>query len=154
MYKLQLSPARDRELAEVLKDLLEAYARWNEEHGDAAKNEIWQIVDAAEQSNPEIRKEMINSCERGFIEDKEEEKLPLPKKTILRKIKFRKSDQEFTKEKIVSETVKISPGSIYRKWDMAEAKFHLQLEPTQGSSRSPSGERRKKLQKISSLEKL
>ena len=59
--------------------------------------------------------------------------------------------------KITSETgstVKTSVGSIYRKSDIAEAKISLQRELTQSSNRSQSAEPRKKLEKISSLEKL
>ena len=54
----------------------------------------------------------------------------------------------------IGSTVKISAGSIYRKSDIAEAEISLQPEPTQGSSKSSSAEPRKKLQKISSPEKL
>ena len=61
------------------------------------------------------------------------------------------------KRKITSETgstVKTSIGSIYRKSDIAEAKLNLQPELTQSSIKSPYAEPRKKLEKISSLERL
>ena len=83
MFKQQLTIVRDRERSKVLTNLLEANARWNEERGDAAKSDIRGILDAAGQSNTKLRKEMIYCWDRGFIEDKEEEKSPSPKKTIL-----------------------------------------------------------------------
>ena len=158
MYKQQLSTAQDRQQAKALGDLLEANARLNEERRDAAKNEMRRIVDAAGQSNPELRNEMMYSWERGFIKDKKEENPISPKKTMFRKDDLRKTGQALTKPlkgKITSETgstVKTSGGSIYQKLDIDEAKIYLQPELTQGSSRSPSAE--KKLQKISSPEKL
>ena len=50
--------------------------------------------------------------------------------------------------------MKTSGVSIYRKSDIAEAKVTLQPQLTQCSSKSPSAEPRKKLQKISSPERL
>ena len=81
------------------------------------KNDIRRIVDAAGHINPELRKETIYSWEKGFIEDKEEEEWPSPKKTILRKDELRKSGQALTKPlkgKIASKTgstMKASRGS-------------------------------------------
>ena len=82
-------------------------------------------MDAAGQYNPELRKEMIYSWEKGIIKDKEEKNSPSPKKTILRKDDLRKSGQALTKSlkgKIASETgstMKSSAGSIYRQLDIA-----------------------------------
>ena len=79
---------------------------------------------------------------------------------ILRKDDLEKSGQALTKSlkgKIASETgstMKTSGVSIYRKSDIAEAKVTLQLQLTQSSSKSPSAEPRKNLQKISSQERL
>ena len=89
-------------------------------------------MNAAGQSNPELRKTKIYSWEKGFIEDKEDETTLPPKKTSLRKDDLRKSEQALTKQlkqKIKAEmgsTVKTSAGSIYRKSDIAQAKIKLQ----------------------------
>ena len=82
MYKQQLSTDRDRQRAKALKELSEANARRNEERRDAAKN---GIVYAAGQSNPNFRKKMKYSWEKGFIKDKEEEPTRSPKKTYCAK---------------------------------------------------------------------
>ena len=103
---------------------------------------------------------MIHSWEKGFIEDTEQENTQAPKKTILRKDKLRKRGQALTKPlkgKIVAETgltVKTPTGSIYRKSDIDQAKISLQQEKTRSESKSPSAEPHKKLQRISSPEKL
>ncbi|XP_063713803.1 uncharacterized protein LOC134841699 [Symsagittifera roscoffensis] len=65
---------------------------------DAAKSDIRRVVNAAGQSNPELRKAKIYSWEKGFIEDKEDETALPPKKTILRKDDLRKSEQALTKQ--------------------------------------------------------
>ena len=102
---------------------------------DAAKNDIGRIVEAAGQSSPELTKEMIYFWERDFIENKEEEKSPSPKKPYYQKDALRNRGQALTeplKSKIASEsgsTMKTSGGSIYRKSDIAEAKIQLQPEP-------------------------
>ena len=70
MLKQQFTTVRDRERSKVLANFLKANARWNEERGDAAKSDIRGTVDAAGQSNPELRKEMIYCWDSGFIEDK------------------------------------------------------------------------------------
>ena len=91
MYKQQLSTARAPERVKVPKDLLEAKARWNKERRDAAKNKIRRTVNAAGYSNRELRKQMIYSLERKFIEDKQQKNSSSPKKTIIRKNDLRKS---------------------------------------------------------------
>ena len=76
---------------------MEANARWNEERRDAAKIYLRRIVDKTGLSNPELRKEMIYSWEKGYIEDKEQENTQSTKKTVLRKNELRKSGQALTK---------------------------------------------------------
>ena len=84
--------------------------------------------------NPELRKEMIYSWEKGFIEDKELEQSKSPPKTILRKDPLRKSAQALTKQlkgKIATETdstIKTTTGSIYRKSDIAQTRTSLTHE--------------------------
>ena len=85
LHKQQLTSDRDRERAKALKELLEANARWDNERRDAAKNDIRRLVDETGLLNPDLRKEMIYSWKKGFIEDKVEDQSKSPPKTILRK---------------------------------------------------------------------
>ena len=110
--------------------------------------------------NPDLRKEMIYSWEKGFVEDKVEDQCKSPPKTILRKDPLRKSGQALTKQlkgKIASETdstIKTSTGSIYRKWDIAQSKTVLTQESQRSASKSPSAEPTTKFKRISSPELL
>ena len=150
LHKQQLTSDRDKERAKALKELLEANARWNYERRDAAKNGIRKLVDETGQLNPDLRKEMIYSWEKGFVEDKVENQCKSPPKTILRKDPLRKSGQALTrpiKGKIASETdstIKTSAGSIYRKSDIAQSKTVLTQENQRSTSKSPSSEPTKK----------
>ena len=160
LHKQQLTSDRDKERAKALKELLEANARWNYERRDAAKNDIRKLVDETGQLNPDLRKEMIYSWEKGFVEDKVENQCKSPPKTILRKDPLRKSGQALTrplKGKIASETdstIKTSAGSIYRKSDIAQSKTVLTQENQRSTSKSPSSEPTKKFKRISSPELL
>ena len=160
LHKQQLTSDRDRERAKALKELLEANARWNNERRDAAKNDIRRLVDETGLLNPDLRKEMIYSWEKRFIEDKVEDQSKSPLKTILRKDPLRKSVQALTKQlkgKIASETdstIKTSTGSIYRKWDIAQSRTVLTQGSQRFASKSPSAEPTKKFQRISSPELL
>ena len=117
-------------------------------------------MDETGQLNPDLRKEMIYSWEKGFVEDKVENQCKSPPKTILRKDPLRKSGQALTrplKGKIASETdstIKTSAGSIYRKSDIAQSKTVLTQENQQSTSKSPSSEPTKKFKRISSPELL
>ena len=51
--------------------LLEANARWNVTRLDISDSELRRIVDETSTINPELRKELLYSWERGFIEDKQ-----------------------------------------------------------------------------------
>ena len=142
LHKQQVHSDRDRQRGKSLNELLEANARWNEERRDAAKNDIRRIVDETGLSNPELRKAMIYSWEKRFIEDKEQEKTQSPKKLIFCKDELRKSGQALTKPlkgKISTKTgstFKTSTGSIYRKSDIAQAKTCLQQGKTRSESES------------------
>ena len=83
MHIQQVHSDRDRQRAKALKEPLEANAHWNEDTRDAAKNEIRRIIDETGLSNQKLRKEMIYSWEKGFIEDREQENTQCPKKKIL-----------------------------------------------------------------------
>ena len=158
LHKQQLSSDRDKERAKALKELLEANARWNNKRRDAAKNDIRKLVDETGLLNTDLRKEMIYSWEKGFVEDKVENQCKSPPKTILRKDPLRKSGQALTRQlkmKIASETdstIKTSTGSIYRKSDIAQSKTVLTQENQQSTSKSPSVEPTKKFKRISSPE--
>ena len=160
LHKQQITSDRDKERAKALKELLEANARWNYERRDAAKNDIRKLVDETGQLNPDLRKEMIYSWEKGFVEDKTENQCKSPTKTILRKDPLRKSGQALTrplKGKIVSETdstIRTSAGSIYRKSDIAQSKTVLTQENQRSTSKSPSSEPTKKFKRVSSPERL
>ena len=118
-------------------------ARWNQERRDAAKIDIRRIVDITGLLNTELRKEMIYSWEKGFIEVDKKENTQSPQKTILRKDPLRKSGQALTKQlkgKIAAKTdstVKASTGAIYKKSDMAQVKTFLPQEKTRSESKSP-----------------
>ena len=160
LHKQQITSDRDKERAKALKELSEANARWNYERRDAAKNDIRKLVDETGQLNPDLRKEMIYSWEKGFVEDKVENQCKSPPKTILRKDPLRKSGQALTrplKGKIASETestIKTSAGSIYRKSDIAQSKTVLTQEKQRSTSKSPSSEPTRKFKRISSPELL
>ena len=160
LHKQQLTSDRDKERAKALKELLEANARWNNERRDAAKNDIRKLVDETGLLNPDLRKEMINSWEKGFVEDKVENQCKSPPKTKLRKDPLRKSGQALTrplKGKITSETdstIKTSAGSIYRKSDIAQSKTVLTQENQRRTSKRPSLEPTKKFKRSSSPELL
>ena len=160
LHKQQPTSDRDKERAKALKELLEANARWNNERRDAAKNDIRKLVDETGLLNPDLRKEMIFSWEKGFVEDKVENQCKSPPKTILRKDPLRKSVQALTRQlkgKIASDTdstIKTSTGSIYRKSDIAQSKTVLTQENQRSTSKSPSVEPTKKFKRISSPELL
>ena len=160
LHKQQMTSDRDKERAKALKELLEANARWNYERRDAAKNDIRKLVDETGQLNPDLRKEMIYSWEKGFVEDKIENQCKSPTKIILRKDPLRKSGQALTrplKGKFVSETdstIRTSAGSIYRKSDIAQSKTVLTQENQRSTSKSPSSEPTKKFKRVSSPERL
>ena len=63
---------------------------------DAAKSDIRRVVNAAGQSNPELRKAKIYSWEKGFIEDKEDETTLSLKKTSLRRDDLRNCERSWT----------------------------------------------------------
>ena len=73
LVKQQVNSAKDRARARALKELLEANARWNQTRRDTSANDIRRIEDETSTINPELRKELLYSWERGFIEDKPED---------------------------------------------------------------------------------
>ena len=70
LFRHQMSSVRDREKARTLKTLLEANAKWNTKWRESARNYLRRTLDDASTINPHLRKELLHSWERGFVEDK------------------------------------------------------------------------------------
>ena len=147
LFLRNTAAAKERARTKELKQLLEANARWNVTRRDISDSELQQIVDKTSTINPELRKELLYSWERGFIEDKQTTSNDSWPGSFLRKHEQRTSGKALTiplKGKIVAETpstVKTAAGAVYRKSDIARSK--LQTQPKAQSSekkRSPTGE--------------
>ena len=106
-----------------------------------------RVVDETSPINPELRKELLYSWERGFVEDKQTAETDNWSGDFLRKHEQRKSGKALTiplKGKIVAETpstVKTAAGAVYRKSDIAKSRLPVQ-STVSGSEkkRSPTGE--------------
>ena len=98
LFKQQVESAKDRIRSRALKELLEANDRWNQTRRDTSANDIRRIVDETSTTNPELRKELLYSWERGFIEDKPENIVSQNQWTpiLLRKDEGRKSVKALT----------------------------------------------------------
>ena len=139
--------AKERARAKELKQLLEANARWNVTRRDRSDSELRRVVDETSTINPELRKELLYSWERGFIEDKQTAVTDNWSGSFLRKHEQRKSGKALTiplKGKIVAETlstVKTAAGAVYRKSDIAKSRLPVQ-HTVSGSEkkRNPTGE--------------
>ena len=150
LFKQQVESAQDRARARALMELLEANAMWSQTRRDTSANDLRRTVEETSTINPELRKEMLYSWERGFVEDKPEDIINQRQWSLilLRKDEGRKSGKALTKPlkgKVVAETpstVKKAAGSIYRKSDIAKAKFVVQDK--NNHRRSPTGEEPKK----------
>ena len=159
LFRHDTAMTKDRARAKELKQLLEANARWNATRRDLSDSELRRVVDETSTINPELRKELLYSWERGFIEDKQTTSKEDLSGSFLRKHEQRKSGKALTiplKSKIVSETpstIKTAAGAVYRKSDIARSK--LSTQPKAYSSekkRSPTGEEpRSKQQKTGTL---
>ena len=73
LFKQQVDSAKDLARARALKEILEANARWNKTRRDRSANDLRLTVEETSTINPELRKEMLYSWERSFIEDKPED---------------------------------------------------------------------------------
>ena len=147
--------AKERPGAKELKQLLEANARWNVTRRDISDSELRRVVDETSTINPELRKELLYSWERGFIEDKQTAVTDNWSGSFLRKHEQRKSGKALMiplKGEIVSETpstVKTAAGAVYRKSDIAKSRLPVQSN-VEGSEKKKSptgGEPRSKQQK-------
>ena len=141
------SAAKERARAKELKQLLETHARWNFTRRDISDSELRRVVDETSTINPELRKELLYSWERGFIEDKQTAVTDNWSGSSLRKHEQRKKGKALTiplKGRIVSETpstIKMAAGAVYRKSDIAKSRLPVQSN-VEGSEkkRSPTGE--------------
>ena len=159
LFKQQVDSAQEWARARALKELLEANARWNQTRRDTSANDLRRTVDETSTINAELRKEMLYSWERGFIEDKPElttnqcHSSPI----LIRKDEGRKNGKALTKPlkgRVVAETpstVKTAAGSIYRKSDIAKVKVAVQDKDNSNNRRSPTGEEPKKKQQKQSM---
>ena len=147
LFLRNTTAAKERARANELKQLLEANARWNATRRDISDSELRRVVDETSTINPELKKELLYSWERGCIEDKKPTVTDNLSGSFLRKHEQRKSEKGLTiplKGKVVSETpstVKTAAGVVYRKSDIARSKLPVQSR-IEGSEkkRSPTGE--------------
>ena len=156
LFLRNTAAAKERARAKELKQLLEENARWNATRRDTSDSELRRIVDETSTKNPEHRKELLYSWERGFIEDKQGAETDNWSRNFLNKHKQRKSGKALTiplKGEIVSETastVKTAAGAVYRTSDIARSKVPVpstasgsekKRSPTQGRSQEVSSRR-------------
>ena len=107
LFLRNTTAAKERARAKELKQLLEANARWNATRRDISDSELRRVVDETSTINPELRKELLYSWERGFIEDKQPTVTDILSGSFLRKHEQRSSGKALTiplKGKVVSET--------------------------------------------------
>ena len=69
LFKQQTRTAQDRDRARTLKVLLEANAKWNAERRRLAGHDLQQLVDDTSTINPDLRKQLLYSWERGFVKN-------------------------------------------------------------------------------------
>ena len=129
----------DRDWAKTLKTLLEANARWNATRRDASDSDIRRLADETSTINPDLRKELLYSWEKGFIEEQTNVWPPV----LLCKDEIRKSGKALTnllEGKVTSQTpstVKTAAGAVYRKSEIAQSKIKSPL-PSQSTKNTKS----------------
>ena len=139
MFKQQSLLAMDRDWAKTLKTLLEANARWNATRRDSSDSDIRSLVNETSTINPDIRKELLYSWEKGFIEEQNNVWPPV----LLCKDEIRNSGKALTnllEGKVTSQTpstVKTAAGAVYRKSEIAQSKIKSPL-PSQSTKNTKS----------------
>ena len=129
----------DRDWAKTLKTLLEANARWNATRRDSSDSDIRSLVNETSTINPDIRKELLYSWEKGFIEEQNNVWPPV----LLCKDEIRNSGKALTnllEGKVTSQTpstVKTAAGAVYRKSEIAQSKIKSPL-PSQSTKNTKS----------------
>ena len=148
---------QERNRARTLRNLLEANADWNAERRRYDGPSLSQLVDATSTIDPELRKELLYSWEKGFVEDK-------PKGSewnshnLSRRDETRKSGAALTKPfkgKVAFDspkTVTTAAGAVYRKSDLVKLQGSPTKTPKEGTNqkekaKSPLEEPKSKHQK-------
>ena len=139
LFKQKNRTIQEKNRARKLKALLKANAKWNAERRKLAGQDLQQLVDNTSTIDPDLRKELLYSLERGFVEDK-------PKSSewntqiLLRRDVNRRSGAALTnplKVKVPAETPKTittASGSVYRKRDLAKATVPVKNTPNEENS--------------------
>ena len=115
----------------IQRSPFETNARWNATQRDTSANDIRRIVDETSTINPDLRKELLSSWERVFIEDKPIEQCDMQAQNLLREAKSRKIVKALRnplKGRVILDTlstVKPALGAIYQKIDIAKTKMAL-----------------------------
>ena len=68
LFRQQTRTAQYRERSRTLNAFLAANAKWNAEHRRMAGHDLQQLVDGTSTIDPELKKELLYSWERGFVE--------------------------------------------------------------------------------------
>ena len=125
LFKQDNMSTQEKNPARTLRTLLEANANWNAERRRYDGPSLQQLVDATSTIDPELRKELLYSWEKWFVEDK-------PKGSewnshnLIHRDETRKSGAALTKPfegKVgieSSKTVTTAAGAVYRKSDLAK----------------------------------
>ena len=148
---------QERNRARTLRNLLEANANWNAKRRRYDGPSLSQLVDTTSTIDPELRKELLYSWEKGFVEDK-------PKGSewnshnLSRRDETRKSGAALTKPfkgKVAFDspkTVTTAAGAVYRKSDLVKLPSSPTKTPKEGTNqkekaKSPLEEPKSKHQK-------
>ena len=157
LFKQASMTTQERNRARTLRNLLEANANWNAERRRYDGPSLSQLVDTTSTIDPELRKELLYSWEKGFVEDK-------PKGSewnshnLSRRDETRKSGAALTKPfkgKVAFDspkTVKTAAGAVYRKSDLVKLPSSPTKTPKEGTNqkekaKSPLEEPKSKHQK-------
>ena len=148
---------QEKNRARTLRNLLEANANWNAERRRYDGPSLQQLVDTTRTIDPQLRKELLCSWEKGFVEDK-------PKGSewnshnLSRRDETRKSGAALTKPfkgKVIADSPKkvtTAAGAVYRKSDLVKMTSYPTKIPKDGTSqkekaKSPAEEPKSKHQK-------
>ena len=157
LFKQASMTTQERNRARTLRNLLEANANWNAERRRYDGPSLSQLVDTTSTIDPELRKELLYSWEKGFVEDK-------PKGSewnshnLSRRDETRKSDTALRKPfkgKVAFDspkTVTTAAGAVYRKSDLVKLPSSPTKTPKEGTNqkekaKSPLEEPKSKHQK-------
>ena len=148
---------QERNRARTLRNLLEANANWNAERRRYDGPSLTQLVDTTSTIDPELRKELLYSWEKGFVEDK-------PKGSewnshnLSRRDETRKNGAALTKQFKGKDafdspkTVTTAAGAVCQKSDLVKLPSSPTKIPKEGrnqkeKAKSPSEEPKSKHQK-------